>query len=1346
MEISSARHPVSYAGAEKYEMLELNRRLESYLNHVKLLEEENQLLWKEIEAMRKNQNTGGQRKAQEEALSLARKEVSIAWREKARVEFEVSIMLEEIEELNKLRQKEKSAQVEAARKLAESRNVLEEEKRLQIWLQKQAAYLENEISLQVQVHQEDLAALKSSCAFSKPVLMAPQHTQSLNLQGLGEEYSQRAAQAWQEAASMYQMKMTTLEESLDQTRAHMTLMKQEKKESQLQVSKLTKELESTKAKRELLEKNMVQQRQRQNQDLQYLQAHVEALEAEKLDLGEQIGELLVESRDLLQTKMSLNLEVANYSRPLNVTSRSITHKTNLMTSSPTKTPRSPPEMPKRPQITKEEDVIVRVEKQKLETSANIAKNLNGEGPHDHYRDEEEAKSTDSVSSSSKLPNTVNEPEPILNQIVEEDLQEVFKAELEQALFSTNESAMITSPAEHPQSPESISSNLHIEEAKISEDGDEEETEVSTEMAQISHAPVSAWEDNETVITEGKDVVSEQESESENIAENCTEFKMDSDHAELQLLGENTNTPASLLLQEIPHLSADTFSPFEDDSEILTWADVKEDVIHFIEEESIKSAPELEKEAVKEAGEVEQKLEVGEAEWPCVEVLEGHEFDVNVQEEEHEAVQEEEHEAVQEEEHEAVQEEEHEAVQEEEHEAVQEEEHETVQEKNVEQNIEDTLAYVEKKKMMEEEIEETFGEQKAAVMMSKYEKVNLVGENAEALIDTDEKGNLEGEEAKAVMNTFDKDQNAEEEQRLSEGDESLNISASLRTDPGEADTYAEENTLADTRPLIHYKSDEDTDANIPISQPGGGEATNSEKESEKPEGGSHWNEIIAKRFDTMEDLSEEPELGSMDDIDTEESVQTVLRESIDEEFVALNESGDMDSHFKTVTDDGLVDQLESGLRNNSNENSQGEEEETEIENYHLSTFLVEQQQESLRLFNSSEPSEIDEEQILLTASSNISKDPITENKNNAEKLHGESVEINPEGENQDEKKLNTLLPETSQEQAPAEEFNEEVSTQITSFDEPLNETEEPVCPKEDDVQSNLSEITESDFTDELSAQCHPENQDNTNDLDVEEPNSSEDESSNASQCSQLLSQSEALEQDNTTTMDVVPNPDFSFTGFVSGVLTKESSEDCKDFPAEELEYKEEQQHSVDSSSGEMAEKWENLGHDITSTSHSTSSNAEKLGDVEIENNKENMKVFQGDLPKEDEFQTNEKENDQHTFFSSSIKEGIWTAANFEMAATYDPNDQKETERYSDNSNEPDQTMTFGKDWEDLKQLPPTSSKPEKNIGTSTTQSTEELEQEQTKQLECGDVKHRDEENVHAVDSTDEGDSWSSGEEE
>lgn len=976
-----------------------------------------------------------------------------------------------------------------------------------------------------------------------------------------------------------------------------------------------------------------------------------------------------------------------FSSPLDAASRSITHKANIMTSTLTwsLTPRTPQETLRRHQTTKKEAVIIRVEKQEPETATTISKKHRIEaGSYDHYSAEEEANVSVSYTEDSKAGDkgeVEGENETLITRNFKENLQEILEAELGPVLFNANE----TWPAGHPQTPESVSSSQHIEEAKSSEDGDEEETEVSTEMAQISYAPVSAWEENETVIPEERSIVSELELESEDTrAESDTPvLGIDADHEELQLLGENINYPTSLLLQEIPQLSEGTISPAEDDSEILTWADVKEDVIHFVEEDSIKSAPEVDTEKDKGTEEVEANLEVEQAEWPGTAALEDKALDIQVQ--------------------------------------------------NVKQCKEEELTDVKEERMIEEY---SFGGEKAEFEMGTYEKDTLVGEKAEA-----------------VIGTFDKDQlvehNAEEEKGQSE-DESLNISASWRTDPGEADSYAQENTLADTRPLIHYKCEEESDANIPVSHLGVSESTDGEEEKVKHEGESHWSQIIAKRFDTMEDLSEEPELGSMDDLATDGSGQTVLRESMDQESIIENKSGDTENQNKMLLDDALVDQPERDLRNNSNENRQGDE-ESKIENYHLSALLGEKQEPSSQfhdwsesLFNKSR--EINEQQTFSTMQANINKD---EFKYNTENCNIESTEIYPEGE--DEKFSDSSLPEPSQEQIIAEELCEDVSPEITHSDVLLFETaitEEQACSKEDDVQSNLSMLTHADFTDEFSLHSHPESQTNTNDSDLEDPNSSEDESPNASQCSQLPPRSEMqIDQDSVTTVDVVQDTEPHFTDILPGILGEERSEDAPQ--AEELENKEEQQHAVDSNSGLIGEnayrlnqECENMRHESTSASHSIFSTAEEFGDVEMDNNKENTDIQQGDAVKE-ECQTDEKENDHHSFFSSSIKEDIWSTTKFEMAATYKPHDQTEAERYTNDSINPNQ------DWENLERLPRTSNKPEKDLGTSITQSMvekgEEQKMPQAKQEHCRDVKDGEEETVHAEESTDEGDSWSSGEE-
>lgn len=95
------------------------------------------------------------------------------------------------------------------------------------------------------------------------------------------------------------------------------------------------------------------------------------------------------------------------------------------------------------------------------------------------------------------------------------------------------------------------------------------------------------------------------------------------------------------------------------------------------------------------------------------------------------------------------------------------------------------------------------------------------------------------------------------------EDSQNVSMSWKTEV-EGDSYAQDNTLADTRPLIRYKSDE-TDANTQASHMDESESSEGEQEKKIGETGTGtWNESKAKKFGTMEDLCEEVEGETMDD--------------------------------------------------------------------------------------------------------------------------------------------------------------------------------------------------------------------------------------------------------------------------------------------------------------------------------------------------------------------------------------------------------------------------------------------------------------------------------------------------
>ncbi|XP_038833356.1 nestin [Salvelinus namaycush] len=313
MELHSLRHHHSHRTDNKLQMLNLNQRLETYLGRVRLLEEENTLLCQELQALR-GCGQGG-RMGLEDKLSLARQEVEEAWREKDQVELELGSLGEELQVLGLQRQWEADAHGEVKKKLADSRKEMEEERRAQIWLREKVSQLEKQIQFQIQTHQEDVAGFQATLIQVRPALPPPPSqtgTQLPSLQDLGEEYSQMAVRAWHEAAMVFQGQVDSLDESLNQARSRLAQVGQEKIESQLKLKALENELQSVQDRRQYLERSVAKQRDRERQEIQNLQAHLEVLEIEKGALGNQIDALLTESRGLVQLKMSLGMEVATY--------------------------------------------------------------------------------------------------------------------------------------------------------------------------------------------------------------------------------------------------------------------------------------------------------------------------------------------------------------------------------------------------------------------------------------------------------------------------------------------------------------------------------------------------------------------------------------------------------------------------------------------------------------------------------------------------------------------------------------------------------------------------------------------------------------------------------------------------------------------------------------------------------------------------------------------------------------------------------------------------------------------------------------------------------------------------
>lgn len=256
-------------------MLNLNQRLESYLSRVKLLEDENILLAKEIQALRcSSHNEATQRDGLEEKLQQARLEVDSAWRDRAHMELEVGRLVEELQDLDTQRQREARALGKANEMLECSRKEMEEEQRAQMWLREKVNQLEQEMRHLIRIHREDMVHLEADLSRSRapvPPTPAQRAGQRASVLQLGQEYSQQASRAWQEAAQAYQGQLAHLEESVNQARSRLTQVSREKSESQLKLQVLEKEIATAQEVKIHLEKTVAQQGQNYSQQIQELQ-------------------------------------------------------------------------------------------------------------------------------------------------------------------------------------------------------------------------------------------------------------------------------------------------------------------------------------------------------------------------------------------------------------------------------------------------------------------------------------------------------------------------------------------------------------------------------------------------------------------------------------------------------------------------------------------------------------------------------------------------------------------------------------------------------------------------------------------------------------------------------------------------------------------------------------------------------------------------------------------------------------------------------------------------------------------------------------------------------------------